>query len=147
MFRRPFLLIFRELIKIKETGIYKIYSVIISSIFCNFLGGFDVFLKSLFILSFLDIITGVLNMIFMKNLSSNMMFQSFAKKICIYSLIAVSVSIDSVLNTGSSLRGASIGFFIGTEALSILENCTSIGLPLPKKLINIISQFKETEKK
>nr|DAJ90039.1 MAG TPA: holin [Caudoviricetes sp.] len=133
--------------KIKEHGIYKTYSVLVSSIFCNLFGGFDVLLNSLFILSAVDIITGILSMIFMKSVSSKILFQFFAKKICVYCIVAVSVSIDSVLNTGSSMRGACIGFFIGTEALAVLENCNLVGLPLPSKLLDVLSDFNKNNNK
>lgn len=135
------------MMKIKETGIYKTYSVLVSSIFCNLFGGFDVLLNSLFILSIVNVITGVLSMLFMKNICSKILFQFFAKKICLYCIVAVSVSIDRVLNTGSSIRGACTGFFIGTEALAVLENCKCIGLPLPQKLLDILSGFSQNNKK
>ena len=40
-----------------------------------------------------------------------------------------------------------IGFYIANEGISILENAGNIGLPLPKKLIEVLQQLKSKEEK
>ena len=50
-----------------------------------------------------------------------------------------------VLGGGSVCRSAVIGFYIANEGISILENAGNIGIPLPKKLIDVLKQLKSKE--
>ena len=47
----------------------------------------------------------------------------------------------------SEIRSAVIGFYIANESISIVENAISLGVPMPKKFVDILIQFKETEEK
>jgi len=48
-----------------------------------------------------------------------------------------------ILNNGSAVRTAVIFFYLSNEGISILENCSRAGLPIPEKLKNILKQFDE----
>ena len=45
-----------------------------------------------------------------------------------------------------AIRTLTLYFFIANEAISILENWAIIGLPLPKKLVEVFNDLKEDEK-
>ncbi len=73
-------------------------------------------------------------------------FTGIAKKVFILALVAVGHILDAhVLGGGSVCRSAVIGFYLANEGISILENAGNIGLPLPKKLIDVLKQLKNKE--
>ena len=51
-----------------------------------------------------------------------------------------------VVGTGSALRGAVICFYMSNEGLSLLENAAHIGLPIPDKLRDILTQLHDKER-
>ena len=48
--------------------------------------------------------------------------------------------------SGSAFKSAVICFYLANEGISILENAGSIGVPLPKKLKDILIQLREDNK-
>lgn len=61
-------------------------------------------------------------------------------------LVAVAHIIDvHVIQNGSVLRTAVIFFYLSNEGISVLENSAQIGLPVPKKLRDILEQLKEED--
>jgi len=110
------------------------------------LGGWDGFLYALIIFVAVDYVTGVMVGILNKELSSQIGFQGIFRKIVIFALVAVAHSIDNyVIQNGSVLRTAVIFFYLSNEGISILENAAQIGLPVPKKLKDVLEQLKEEE--
>ena len=49
----------------------------------------------------------------------------------------------NVIGSGTVLRTATIFFYIANEGISITENAGNLGLPLPKKLKEILQQIKD----
>ena len=95
----------------------------------------------------LDYVTGVLAAIVKKQLSSEVGFKGIVKKIFVFVIVSIAHIIDvHVIGNSDILRSAAICFFIANEALSILENAGSMGLPIPKKLLNILEQLKNNDK-
>jgi len=67
--------------------------------------------------------------------------------VVIFSLVAVAHIIDThVIHNGSVLRTTVIFFYLSNEGISILENAAFIGLPIPKKMKDVLEQLKENEK-
>ncbi len=107
-----------------------------------FLGGWDGFLYALVTFVIIDYITGLMCGILDKNLSSEVGFRGIFKKVLMFCLVAIGHIIDrSVIGGGSVIRTAVIFFYLSNEGLSILENATHIGLPVPQKLKDILAQF------
>ena len=52
-----------------------------------------------------------------------------------------------VIGTGSALRGAVIAFYLSNEGLSLLENASYIGLPVPDRLKEVLSQLHKRDEK
>lgn len=108
------------------------------------LGGFDGFLYALIVFVAVDYVTGVMVGILNKELSSRIGFRGIFKKVVIFCLVAVAHIIDTrVIQNGSVLRTAVVFFYLSNEGISILENAAQIGLPIPKKLKDVLEQIKE----
>ena len=112
-----------------------------------FLGGMDGLMIALIVLMTLDYVSGVMCAIIDKKLSSAVGFKGICKKVFILMLVGVAHIIDlHVVGTGSALRGAVICFYMSNESLSLLENAAHIGLPIPDKLRDILSQLHDKER-
>ena len=63
-------------------------------------------------------------------------------------LVGVVNIIDvQVIGTGSVLRTAVIFFYLSNEGVSLLENAAHLGLPIPKKLKEILVQLHDRDNK
>lgn len=113
-----------------------------------FLGGLDGFLYALIIMASIDYITGVISALVRKELSSRTGFIGIFHKIVIFALVGVAHTLDMyVIKQGGVLRTAVIFYYIANEGISIIENCTEIGLPVPDKLKKTLLQIKEESEK
>ncbi len=107
-----------------------------------FLGGLDGLLIALIIFMVLDYVTGIMCAVLDKTLSSRVGFRGIFKKALILIMVGIANVVDvHVVGTGSALRGAVICFYLSNEGLSLLENAAYIGLPIPEKLKEILSQL------
>ena len=113
-----------------------------------FLGGVDGLMIALLVFMVLDYITGVLIAIADHKLSSAVGFTGLAKKMITVMLVGVANIVDTqVIGTGSALRGAVICFYLSNEGLSLLENAAYLGLPVPEKLKEVLSQLHHRDEK
>ncbi len=113
-----------------------------------FLGGMDGLLIALIVFMALDYITGVMCAILDKSLSSAIGFRGIFKKVLILMLVGIANVVDvHVVGTGSALRGAVICFYLANEGLSLLENAAYIGLPVPERLKEVLSQLHRRDEK
>lgn len=109
-----------------------------------FLGGLDGFLYALIAFVAADYVTGVLCAIVNKQLSSEVGFKGIFKKVLIFILVGIAHIIDSqLIGQGAVLRTAVIFFYCSNEGVSILENATRLGLPVPAKLKAVLEQLKD----
>ena len=113
-----------------------------------FLGGMDGLMIALLIFMGLDYITGVMCAIIDKKLSSAVGFEGICKKVLILMLVGLANIVDlHVIGNGSALRGAVIAFYLSNEGLSLLENAAYIGLPIPEKLKDVLTQLHHRDEK
>lgn len=108
-----------------------------------YLGGWDNALKTLILVMALDYITGICKAIKQKKLSSKTGLLGFLKKFGYLVIVALAVVIDRLSGETGVIRTMVIYFFIANDGLSILENWGAIGLPMPKKLIEMLEQLKQ----
>ena len=104
----------------------------------------------LFILMIIDIITGIGKAVKNKNLWSRKSLLGFARKIFIFLIITVANLLDLFMNLNGALVLATVTFYILNEVLSITENAGQLGIPLPDKLLEVISvvnKKSDTDKK
>lgn len=101
-----------------------------------------VFLFILIGLVVLDYLTGVILATKNKKLASGVGADGIFKKVLIFFLVAVANALDRLLmGEGSVLRTATIFFYLLNESVSFLDNLVHIGLPLPKKVKEVIETF------
>lgn len=107
-----------------------------------FLGGWDNALQTLLLVMALDYITGICKAIKQKKLNSKAGLLGFLKKFGYLVIVALAVVIDHLSGETGVVRTMVIYFFIANDGLSILENWGAIGLPLPKKIFELLEQLK-----
>ena len=113
-----------------------------------YLGGFDGLLYALIAFVICDYVTGIMCAVSDKNLSSEVGFKGIAKKVVIFILVAVANIIDTnVITQGAILRTAVISFYLSNEGLSLVENATHLGLPVPDKLKAVLAQLHDRAEK
>ena len=93
----------------------------------------------LFILMIIDIITGISKAVKNKNLWSRKSLLGFARKILVFLIITVANLLDLFMNLNGALVLATVTFYILNEVLSITEHAGQLGVPLPDKLLEVIS--------
>lgn len=90
----------------------------------------------------IDYITGVMCAIVDKKLSSEVGFRGICKKVLIFLMVGIANILDvHVIGTGSVLRTAAVFFYISNEGVSLLENASHLGLPVPKKVKDVLEQL------
>ena len=114
---------------------------VIAGIVIYLFGAWDVAFQVLCVFMLIDYITGTMCGYVTKELSSQIGFKGILKKVAMLISIIVAVDIDRVLET-DVLRIAVIFCLIGNEGISLLENLTKLGVPIPERLVNALKQIK-----
>lgn len=110
------------------------------------LGDFDIALQCLLIAIALDYISGIIKAFTTKTLSSRIGFNGIVKKLGILLLVMVGVLVDRVSGNTGAIRTLVIYYFVANEGLSIVENLSIAGIPIPKGLKNALKVIrKESE--
>lgn len=113
-----------------------------------FLGGCDGLLYALIAFVVIDYITGVMCAISNHTLSSEVGFKGICRKVLIFLLVGIANILDiHVIGSGSALRTAVIFFYISNEGVSLLENATHLGLPIPEKIKVVLEQLHDRSTK
>lgn len=126
------------------------FCCIFGTLIVNALGGWDLWLTSLFTVILLDILTGIVKALLMRSnksqsggLSSVSMFKGGIKKITILILVALGSVLDQIITPDNAfIRTMIVSYYIANESLSILENIGACGVPLPKTLYKILDSLK-----
>lgn len=114
----------------------------------HFVGGLDSVLITLLTVMIIDYVTGVMCGVVEKNLSSEIGWKGIFRKVIIVLLVGIANLIDvTVIKSGAVLRTAVIFFYISNEGISIMENAGRLGLPIPKKLRDVLAQLHTKEGK
>ena len=111
-----------------------------------FLGGFDGFRYALVVFVVIDYITGIMCAINDHTLSSAVGFRGICRKVLIFCMVGIGNILDvNILGEGHVLRTAVIFFYLSNEGVSMLENATHLGLPIPEKLKEVLAQLNESD--
>lgn len=125
-------------------GILTTISAVVGYLF----GKFDGLMYSLLTMVCIDYITGVICAVINKEISSEVGFKGILKKVCILIIVSVSNIIDvNLLSNSRVLYSSVIGFYLVNESISILENVSLIGIPLPNKLKATLKQLNDKNSK
>ncbi len=107
------------------------------------LGGLDGFLYALLVLMIVDYMSGVLVAISLKELSSSIGAKGIAKKVFILLMVLIGNIFDTkIFGEGNIVRTAVVFFYIHNECVSVTENAAKLGIPIPKKLTDVLKQLK-----
>ena len=107
-----------------------------------FLGSLDGLMIALVVFVVLDYVTGVMNAIASRKLSSEVGFRGICRKVVIFLLVGMAHIVDMhIVGAGNAMRNAVICFYLSNEGISMLENASRLGLPIPEKLKAILAQL------
>ena len=123
----------------------KLAITIIGTAISEWLGGFDGLLEALIVFMVIDYVTGVFCAVVEKKLSSTVGFKGIFQKCLIVLLVGMANAIDEHILGGAEhlIRTAVIFFYLSNEGISILENAARLGLPIPDKLKDFLTQIKK----
>lgn len=125
------------------SGAVKNTAAAVCALFGYLFGEYDGMMAALTALIVLDYITGVIAAAVEKRLSSEVGARGIAKKVIMLLVVAVANVVDaSVIGEGNVLRSVAALFYIANEGISLLENGARLGVPMPKKLIDILAQLR-----
>ena len=113
----------------------------VGGVFIYLFGAWDIAFQVLVTLIVIDYVTGVMVAYLNKKLSSQLGVKGIFKKIAILTTVAVAVLVDRAIGT-DVLRLATIFCLCGNEGISLLENLTNLGAPIPQKLVAALLQLK-----
>lgn len=114
---------------------------LISSCFVFLFENIDINLKYLIIVVILDFISGIFKAFVKKKINSSIGVKGVLKKFSYFIVVAISKIIGNILNIGNLLLRIVIYSLVFNEIVSILENCTEMGIKLPKLLISSLEIF------
>ena len=113
-----------------------------------FLGGYDGLLFTLFVFVGINYFTEVMCAIVDKKLSSEIKLKGIFKKILIFALVGIGNILDvQVIGNGSVFRTAVIFFYLSNVGISLLENASYLGLPIPEILRDVLEQLHDKKQK
>lgn len=116
-------------------------SVVLTT-FVYLVGGIDIAMKSLLIVIVIDYITGVMGAIYNKKLNSTIGLKGILKKFSYLIIVSLSVILDRIVGDTGAIRTLVIYFFVANDGISIVENIGKMGVPLPKKLTEVLEQLR-----
>jgi toxin secretion/phage lysis holin len=125
-----------------------VLSLSIIGSFTSFLfGGWDLLVTILVCFVIIDYITGVIASALEGKLSSKVGFHGIARKVFIFIIVAISHLLDLVIGWDNHLlRDMTIFFYLVNEFISIVENASRTGIPIPEFLIKAIEMLKDRSK-
>lgn len=119
----------------------------VCAVFSFVFGDLNGLMIALVALIVLDYISGVLAAVVEKKLSSEVGAKGIAKKIFMLLIVAVANIVDiNVIGEGHVLKSVTVVFYIANECISLIENAGRLGVPVPKKLLDVLEQLKNREK-
>ena len=123
-------------------NIFNSVVAVIATFFIYLFGGRDAAIGILIILMVLDYITGVVYAYVNKNINSEIGFKGLLKKCLVLVVLIVAVMLDRLLNTGDWVfRTLVCYFYIANEGISLLENISKLGVPIPAKIKDALEQL------
>lgn len=118
------------------------YMSIIGAVLGWFLGGGTPALYTLIVFMGIDYISGVMLAVVNRKVSSAVGARGIFKKMMIIAFVGMGHLLDAyIIGQGQMLQTAIIFFYISNEGISVLENTTELGLPIPQKLKDILVQL------
>lgn len=95
----------------------------------------------------IDYISGVMVGIVKKSISSYKGARGILKKFGILLVTVTCFVIDNWIIKSAVIFPVVTAFYISNESISICENAAKLGVPIPKKILEILAQLKGSDKK
>ncbi len=110
------------------------------------LGTWDIAIMVLLMFMALDYTLGLIKGKIHRNLNSKTGFKGLAKKSAIFVVLIVAVCLDRLIGNGTWVfRTLVCYFYIANEGLSILENCSQIGIKVPVQIKDALEQLRDKD--
>ena len=122
----------------KMSSIFTLICTVLTYLF----GGWDVALIVLIVFMVIDYITGVSVAVINRTLNSETGAKGLLKKLSIIMMLIVGVLLDRLINDGAWVFRTLVAYFyIANEGISIIENLSLLGVPVPKKIKRMLEQL------
>lgn len=109
-------------------------------------GDMDGLMTALTMLIVMDYVSGVVAAAAEKKLSSAVGARGIAKKVFMLLIVAAANVADvGIIGEGHVLKSVTAMFYAANECLSLIENAGRLGVPVPKKLLDVLEQLKRDE--
>ena len=137
------------------TALKLIFSAAAASLFSYF-GKLAVPVCVLIFTMLIDYASGMAKAYYKRELSSKIGFRGIIKKLCCLAMVAVGMAADYLISLGLAdakmPSGLSVGLLIAVwliinELISILENLSAVGVPVPSFLTSLIERLKQSAEK
>lgn len=124
-----------------------LYFGMVSGMVIAFLGGTDNLLVALMGFIILDWITGMLSAIGSGSLSSKVGHRGVLKKLAYFLMVGFAHLVDVYVMQESDykFRTIAIVLILANEGISILENLSELGVPIPKRLLGLLESMKNKD--
>lgn len=140
-----FILLIVDVIKILGNGITIGLGSLVAFIFLV-TGGQDDAMNVLLILMTVDYLSGVIKAFITCTANSKAGIIGILKKVMIILVIVLAYQLDILFDGKLAIKTLAVGVFISNEGLSILENASICGIPIPEKLKKVLTQYQEYKK-
>ncbi len=105
-------------------------------------GDMDGLMTALIVLIVMDYVSGVVAA--EKRLSSAVGARGIAKKVFMLLIVAAANVADiGIIGEGHVLKSVTAVFYAANECISLIENAGRLGVPVPKKLLDVLEQLKQ----
>ncbi|MBL6007474.1 holin family protein [Bacillus sp. 2CMS4F] len=125
----------------RDFGIFSFFAVSVSAA-GFFFGGFQYSLLILLSLMAIEFISTTLKETIIHKLAIKKVFARLVKKLVTLALISVCHFFDQLLNTQGSIRDLAIMFYILYESVQIVVTASSLGIPVPEMLVDLLETLK-----
>ncbi|CAG9622425.1 phage holin family protein [Sutcliffiella rhizosphaerae] len=105
-------------------------------------GGYTTLFMFLVVFVVVDYFTGIMAALVEGKLSSRVGFRGIAQKVFIFALVSIAHVLDTIMGT-NMIKDITILFYLVNEFISITENATRLGVPIPAVLKKVIEALKK----
>jgi toxin secretion/phage lysis holin len=107
-------------------------------------GRWDMLMTVLVVMVTADYVTGMIAAAIKGELDSRIGLRGILKKLMLFAAVAVAAAADTLSGMeGHPIRAAACLFYVGNEAVSILENVAAAGVPIPAKVAALFHRLKD----
>src|SRR5690606_19252098 len=136
-----------EVVKMERESLYKAAAAALGTAATYLWGGWDAVLIALVALACMDYLTGWAAAWVGRRLSSDVGRRGIARKVGMFVVVAVCNILDQLGGLGEPiLRTVAVWWYIGNEALSVVENLGEIGVPIPGRLRQALAVLRDRER-